>query len=116
MNGASVNRFLLFEILLGEQSLGTFAPGTPIDFGPGVSSFTIRGIDPAVDSQNHAPFAVQLEFDSLYASFTVTPIPIPEPAPPAVMLAVLVGLFGLVKRRARSRAPFVMRRAATPTG
>lgn len=105
-----------FEIVVGEQSLGTFAPGSVIDFGPGVGSFTIQGIDPAVDAENHAPFAVQLEFDTLYASFDATPIPVPEPSPPSAIVAGLIGLFGLARRRARSNRLWRSDPASTPRG
>ena len=90
-----------FEVLVGAVSLGSFSPGTLIDFGAGVSEFTIRGIDPAVDAESHAPFAVQLEFDTLYASFTATPIPAPEPSLALATPAALVWGGMLGRRRAR---------------
>jgi len=74
-----------------------------IDFGAGVTSFTIAGIDPAVDAENHAPFAIQLEFDELYASFTATPIVVPEPTADAAA-AALVSCIALLVRRTRLAA------------
>lgn len=90
-----------FEVLVGAVSLGTFSPDTVIDFGAGVSEFTIQGIDPAVDAEAHAPFAVQLEFDTLYASFTATPIPAPEPSVALAMPLAMLGVTLLCRRRER---------------
>jgi hypothetical protein len=68
----------LFEVQVGNQSLGQFAAGTGVDFvqllGSGVPAFRIAGIDPAVDATDVEAFPVQLAFDTLTADFTMTPV------------------------------------------
>ncbi|MCB9877866.1 MAG: hypothetical protein H6835_09720 [Planctomycetes bacterium] len=68
----------MFEVLVGNQSLGEFAEGASVDFvqllGTGVSSFRIAGIDPAKDATDVAAFPVQLAFDTPIADFSMTPL------------------------------------------
>lgn len=69
----------LFEVEVGNVSLGWFAQGSRVDFrqilgGNGVASFRIAGIDPAVDATDAAVFPVQLAFDTANAEFTMTPV------------------------------------------
>ncbi|MBL9076732.1 MAG: hypothetical protein JNL08_04465 [Planctomycetes bacterium] len=69
----------MFEVEVGNQSLGQFAEGTRVDFrqilgGNGVPAFRIVGIDPAVDSTDAMVFPVQLAFDTPTADFTMTPV------------------------------------------
>lgn len=67
----------LFEVQVGNQSLGQFAEGAGVDFvqllGGGVPSFRIIGIDPAIDAVDGC-FPVKLAFDTPSADFTMTPV------------------------------------------
>jgi len=68
----------MFEVLVGNQSLGQFAEGTRVNFvqllGNGVPAFRIVGIDPAADATDVEAFPVQLAFDTPTADFTMTPV------------------------------------------
>jgi hypothetical protein len=68
----------LFEVQVGNQSLGQFAQGTGVSFvqllGNGVPSFRIVGIDPAKDSTDVEAFPVKLAFNTPTADFTMTPV------------------------------------------
>lgn len=68
----------LFEVQVGNQSLGQFAEGAGVDFvqllGAGVPAFRIVGIDPAVDATDVEAFPVQLAFDTATADFTMAPL------------------------------------------
>ena len=55
------------------------ASGASHVFGSPVSQFTITGIDPAVDGGDPTAFPTFLTFNQSTVSFTMTPIPIPEP-------------------------------------
>ena len=86
--------------------LGAFGPGNSVDFvtllGAGVSSFTISGLDPQVDSEDPLALPLQLEFDTATASFTMTRLPsLPEPAVPFLLATGIVGL-ALRARSARA--------------
>lgn len=69
----------LFEVLVGNQSLGQFAEGSSVDFTQlvdpaGVAAFRLVGIDPTVDSTDQAAFPIQLEFNTPTADFTMVPV------------------------------------------
>jgi hypothetical protein len=68
----------LFEVQVGNQSLGQFAQGTGVNFvqllGSGVPSFRIVGIDPAKDATDIEAFPVKLAFNTPTADFTMTPV------------------------------------------
>ena len=97
-----------FEILVGDRSLGVFTDEESIDFvrllGAGVSSFKIKNIAPLVDSRDATAFPIQLAFDRETASFSMTPLPIPEPSTYALFS---VGLFAVAvwSPLRRSRMP-----------
>ena len=86
-------------------------PGQSLDFlallGHGVSSFTVSGITPFVDSANPNAFPLQLAFDAPNASFTMTASVVPEPGSLiSVSLALgLVGMYRLRRRGKRSENP-----------
>jgi len=65
-----------FEVLVGDQSLGTFGPGELVDFGAGTGSFRVRGIVPAGDPGTDPVFPIELELDAHYADFTVSAVPV----------------------------------------
>jgi len=68
----------LFEVQVGNQSLGQFAQGTGVNFvqllGNGVPAFRIVGIDPGADATDVEAFPVQLAFNTPTADFTMTPV------------------------------------------
>ena len=101
-----------FDVLVGNNLLGSFGPGQSVDFlallGRGVTDFTIRGISPMVDAQNPLAFPLRLEFNTPLASFTMTPIigpstAVPEPSALVLTATGVVGL-GLIARRRWSRS------------
>jgi hypothetical protein len=69
-----------FEVLVGETSLGFFEPGDQLSFGAGVTSFSLRGINPLVDPEDPNAFPLQLEFNTGFADLTMTPMMVPAPA------------------------------------
>jgi hypothetical protein len=79
-----------FEVWVGTTDLGTFHVGDTVNFGAGVSSFRVTGIDPLVDGGDPGAFPIQLAFNTPTASFTMTPIP--EPASMAWLGTVSVAL------------------------
>jgi hypothetical protein len=97
-----------FEIWVGGLKVGSVAPGEAFGFGPGVTSFDLRGISPLLDTG--APgfstaFETFLDFDGPSTLLTMTPIladigtAVPEPASLALFGAGLLGLAGLRQRR-----------------
>lgn len=72
-----------FTVSVGSTVLGQFIPGNTADFttfpGGGVSGFKISGIKPLVDLGNPTAFPLQIEFNTPTASFTMTPMEVPEP-------------------------------------
>jgi len=88
-----------FEILVDGESLGLFSPGEEIDFGDGVSTFTLLGIDAPVDASDPTAFPLKVDFNTEFATISMSPVLIPVPA--AIWLfASAIGLLGWLKRRA----------------
>jgi len=94
-----------FTVSVGEQVLGSFGPGQSVDFsgfpGGGVTSFSVMGIAPEVDTEDPEAFPLRLAYDTPAAAFTMTSLP--EASPTAAAAAVLIALAAL--RRWASRAP-----------
>ena len=94
------------EVLVNGVSLGLFGAHDSLNFnellGQGVSSFSLRGIDPEVDGSDPLAFPIQLAFNRDGADFTMTAVSnvaaVPEPETYALM-AVGLGLMGFVGRR-----------------
>ena len=106
----------LYNILVGNTSLGQFAGGDTINFanlfGSNVSQFSITGINPAVDAANPNAFPTFLSFDTPTASFTmsaitgdVPPQGVPEPTSTLGLLTFgLLGANSVWKRRQQQKA------------
>ncbi len=94
----------LFDVFVGDTLLGSFGPGDTVDFGGGVSAFSIRGINPLVDSEDPAAFPIKLDFDRDLVSFKMSPIlqgsAVPEPATLNFLVAGMI--FLTVNRRRHS--------------
>lgn len=75
-----------FTVEVDGQVLGQFGPQDSVDFGAGVSAFTITGIDPSVTIGDPLAFPIRLDFDTETANFTMTAIP--EPATAMLLLAI----------------------------
>jgi hypothetical protein len=94
-----------FEVYSGGSYLGSFSPGDTLSFsGGGVSSFTIKGIDPTVDSGDPLAFPLQLEFNTPTADFTMTALPpttgtVPDSGTSAYLLAISLVFVGVARRR-----------------
>ncbi|MGK7955144.1 MAG: PEP-CTERM sorting domain-containing protein [Crocosphaera sp.] len=73
-----------FSVLVDGENKGSFTPGENYTFDPGVTSFSITGIDPLVDGQDPLAFPIQLSFNTNTATFTQIPIEastsVPEPS------------------------------------
>jgi len=92
-----------FEVVTSTQSLGSFGPGEPVLFpGLGVTTFTISGIAPQVDTKDPTAFPLRLAYDQATADFTMRPAP--EPGAGVGTLSVLGALAGLRPAREKSRA------------
>ena len=85
----------MFSVNADGVDLGQFAVGDMVDFGAGVTKFTVSGIDPAVDAEDPNAFPIKLEFNTTTANFDMTLL-IPEPAAGMLMLT---GMFALATRR-----------------
>ncbi len=85
-----------FQVWVNDQLFGNFNVGESVNFGAGVSSFRITGIDPTVDGGDPMAFPIQLEFDTPSASFTM--VPIPESSSALLAAASGVMLLGLRRR------------------
>ncbi len=85
-----------FQVWVNDQLFGNFNVGESVNFGAGVSSFRITGIDPSVDGGDPMAFPIQLEFDTPSASFTM--VPIPETSSALLAAASGVMLLGLRRR------------------
>lgn len=81
-------------VVAGETVLGQFNAGDSVDFSSlgGVTSFRILGISPTVDGEDPLAFPIQLSFSSGIASFSMTPIAVPEPS--SMLLAGMGALLG----------------------
>lgn len=85
-----------FDVFVGDNLLGKYGPGDTVDFGSGVSNFSIRGISPTVDSEDPAGFPIKLEFDREIASFQMTPVvPVPEPHSLTLLVVGLSAIFAI---------------------
>jgi len=88
-----------FNVSVGGNDLGIFAPGEMVDFvsllGAGVKEFTISGIDPLVDVEDPLGFPIQLEFDTLRASFTMSPTSTVDPPQSTPEPTSMLGFLGL---------------------
>ena len=93
-----------FSVSVEGEDLGEFGPGEVVSFisllGEGVSSFSVSGINPLVDGEDPNAFPIQLAFDNPTASFTMTPAPVPLPAP-FILLGSALAALGVVNRKAK---------------
>ena len=76
-------------------------PGDVYNFPAGVTSFKVLDIDPPFDPDNPLAFPIYLDFSTELATFSMTPIPVPEPSG-FVLLAIGAALAITRWRRARS--------------
>ncbi len=92
-----------FMVVADGVILGSFGPGQGVTFpGSGTVAFTILGIEPAVDSTDPGAFPLRLAFNTPTASFAMTPISTPEPAPITLLSLGLVGIALIERYRRRS--------------
>ncbi|MEM6748978.1 MAG: PEP-CTERM sorting domain-containing protein [Planctomycetota bacterium] len=88
----------VIEYLDGGSLITTvLAEGGSLAFPAGVSSFKVLDIDPAFDPDDPLAFPIFLDFSTTTASFSMTPILVPEPATLAVL--TLGGVAMLRRRR-----------------
>jgi hypothetical protein len=87
----------LYTVSDGVNGSAVVAAGGFYAFATPVESFTVAGIDPAVDGGDPLAFPTFLQFDQSTVSFTMTPIP-----EPAALSLLLLGGIALLRRRARS--------------
>ncbi len=99
----------LLTVSVGGTELGQFGPGDTLDFvsllGAGVPEFTVSGISPEAVAGNLDPgFALQLEFNTPTASFTMSPAPLETevPEPGQITLLALGVLLCYAARRVQS--------------
>jgi hypothetical protein len=64
-----------FQVWVNDALFGSYSTGQSVNFGAGVSSFRITGIDPGVDAGDPMAFPIQLGFNTPTAAFTMVPIP-----------------------------------------
>ncbi len=90
----------LFTVTVGDTVLGEFGAGDRVDFtallGSGVSSFKITGIDPLVDGGDPTVFPIQLDFDTVTASFTMVALTADSVSTPEPSILLGLGTFALV--------------------
>jgi hypothetical protein len=87
-----------FTITSSEGTVSGLTEGSEHVFSGGVSTFTLTGITPPVDPSNPAAFPLYLEFNTPTASFTMTPVLVPEPSALALVVIASVTIF---RRRQR---------------
>lgn len=91
-----------FTVASGGVILGTGRPGDTFLFpGGGVSEFEILGIQPLVDPANTSAFPLQLDFNTPTASFTMSPVTVPEPS--GLIMGTFAVLFLFCSRQAMPR-------------
>lgn len=97
-----------FTVLVDGQVVGQYAAGDTVDFssfpGGGVTSFTVKGINPTVDSSDPLAFPLGLDFDR--ATAIVTMVAVPEPSTWAL---AAFGALSMVVIRLRPRCASVVR-------
>ncbi|MBY0399267.1 hypothetical protein K2X89_03160 [Myxococcota bacterium] len=100
-----------FFVTSGGVAIGAFHPGDQVDFahevGASVSSFEIRGIDPLLDATDQTAFPIQLSFDRDAASFSMTPIAVPEPRFGAMVLCC-ISLLAALRSTGHSRSSLTL--------
>lgn len=84
-----------FQVWVNNELFGSFSTGQSVNFGAGVSSFRITGIDPGVDGGDPMAFPIQLGFNTPTAAFTMVPIPETSSA----LLATFSSTMLLLRRR-----------------
>ncbi len=86
-----------FSVVVGGSTIASgLTAGSAFTFaGPGVSSFSLLGIAPAVDAAFGDAFPLYLAFSAPTASFNMNAIPVPEPT----VALLLLTLGGLAARR-----------------
>lgn len=90
-------------VVAGDTVLGEFHAGDSVDFSSlgGVASFRILGIDPTVDGEDPLAFPIQLSFSNAIASFSMTPLVVPEPSSGALAACGGLGVLLAASRRRR---------------
>lgn len=93
-----------FTVAVGDNVLGTFGPGQPVDFvaltGAPVTDFAVTGIAPEVDESDPTAFPIQLSFEDAQGDFDMFPLPEPTRF---TGLAAGAMLFGILRRRRGKR-------------
>jgi hypothetical protein len=91
-----------FSVIVGGNPVATgLNGGDAFTFaGPGVPSFQLIGLNPAVDAANPAAFPLYMEFSTPTASFDMTAIEVPEPS---TLVAMVAGIACLGVWRTRRR-------------
>ncbi|MGK7901769.1 MAG: S-layer homology domain-containing protein [Hormoscilla sp.] len=94
-----------FGVWVGDTLLGEFSPGETVDFGSGVSSFSVTGIDGSIDPNSPTAFPIKLAFNDFTGSFRMRPFDeepqsVPEPSSLLGLLAVgALGTVSMLKRK-----------------
>jgi hypothetical protein len=93
-----------FVVSVGGVPLGQFLAGQSVDFGAGVSEFSVTGLRPLADGNNPLAFPLQLAFNTSTASFEMQAIGAPPDGTvpePAGWLMLTLGMVGLIAWRRR---------------